>query len=149
MASHVNRVRIKQMMKPVFFYGLFMDEGLLREKGLHPSATKIASLVGYGLRIGERATLIQSNQEQTYGTVIQLSEAELGILYDDKSVGDYRPEAVTVTDNNGSTLAAVSYILPFEKLTGQNREYAKSLAVIARRAGLPEEYVAEIETWSI
>jgi hypothetical protein len=137
------------MMKPVFFYGLFMDEGLLRGKGLHPSAAKIASLTGYGLRIGERATLIPSNQEQTYGTVIQLGEEELGILYGDKSVADYRPEEVTVTDINGTRLAAVSYILPFEKLTGQNRGYAKSLAVIAGKIGLPAEYVAEIETWAI
>lgn len=124
-----------------------MDEGLLREKGLHPSATKIASLVGYGLRIGERATLIQSNQEQTYGTVISLSEQELAILYGDESVKDYYPEKVTVTDTNGTTLAAVSYILPIENLSGQNREYAKSLAAIAKKIGLPAEYVTEIESW--
>jgi len=140
-------MHVGQTMKTVFFYGLFMDADLLKEKGLHPSATKMALVAGYGLRIGERATLIPSHREQAYGAVIQLSEAELGILYGDTSVEDYFPEEVTVTDNNGTRLAAVSYILPLEKLTGQNSGYAKSLAVIARKTGLPEEYVAEIETW--
>lgn len=140
-------MRVKQTMKPVFFYGLFMDEDLLKAKGLNPAASKIAHVAGYALRIGERATLIQSNQEQAYGTVITLSEEELAILYGDESVKDYFPEEVTVTDTNGTTLVAVSYVLPIEKLSGQNREYAKSLATIARKIGLPEEYVTQIESW--
>ena len=140
-------MHVNQTMRSVFFYGLFMDEDLLKQKGLNPANSKIALVAGYGLRIGERATLIQSNQEQTYGTVISLSEEELAILYGDESVKDYFPEEVTVTDTNGTTLAAVSYILPIEKLAGHNREYAKSLAAIARKIGLPEGYVAEIESW--
>lgn len=140
-------MRVKQTMRPVFFYGLFMDVDLLKEKGFNPATSKIALVAGYGLRIGERATLIQSNQEQTYGTVISLSEQELAILYGDESVKDYFPEKVTVTDTNGTTLAAVSYILPIENLSGQNREYAKSLAAIAKKIGLPAEYVTEIESW--
>lgn len=135
------------MTRSVFFYGLFMDEDLLKKKGLNPSATKIAYLVGYGLRIGERATLIKSTQERSYGSVIQLSNDELEILYGDKSVEDYIPEEVTITDINGTRSAAVCYILSIEKLSGRNREYAKSLAVVARKIGLPEEYIGEIETW--
>ena len=134
-------------MKSVFFYGLFMDEDLLKEKGLNPSAAKISYVTGYGLRIGERATLMQSSQERSYGSVIQLDEEDIENLYGDKSVEDYIPEEVTAIGTNGSSLAAMSYILPISKLSGQNREYAKSLAVVARKIGIPEEYIDEIEKW--
>ena len=140
-------MRVDQMTRSVFFYGLFMDDDLLKKKGLNPSATKIVHVVGYGLRIGERATLIKSTQERSYGSVIQLSNDELEILYGDKSVEDYIPEEVTITDINGTRSAAVYYILSIEKLSGRNRKYAKSLAVVARKIGLPEEYIGEIETW--
>lgn len=124
-----------------------MDEDLLKEKGLKPINTTLAKLSGYGLRIGERATLVKSVHEQSYGTVIQLSEGELEKLYGDESVADYLPESITATDLEGNKLLAICYILPIESLSGQNRSYAKSLATIATKIGLPEEYLGEIETW--
>ena len=42
----------------VFFYGLFMDEDLLREKGLNPQRAALASVDGLALRIGKRAALV-------------------------------------------------------------------------------------------
>jgi hypothetical protein len=45
-------------MKSVFFYGLFMDPDLLKDKGLNPGASEPAQLAGYGLKIGARATLV-------------------------------------------------------------------------------------------
>ena len=134
-------------MKSVFFYGLFMDENLLKEKGLNPLNSKLAHVVGYGFRIGERATLVKSVHERSYGSVMQLSEEKLNVLYGDEGVLDYVPEEVTATDTKGTNLSAVSYILPMEKLSGKNREYAKALVIVARNIGLPEEYLREIETW--
>ncbi len=138
---------LSKRLKSVFFYGLFMDENLLKEKGLNPLGAKLAHIDGYGLRIGERATLTKSALERSYGTVIQVSEEELGILYDDESVVGYFPEKVTAADTEGSTLKAVSYILPMEKLSRKNSKYAKALSIVARKIGLPEEYVREVETW--
>ena len=43
----------------VFFYGLFMDESLLATKGIEPSEVNLNFVDGYGLHIGERATLIR------------------------------------------------------------------------------------------
>lgn len=120
---------------------------MLRQKGLNPVEPKLAYVIGYGLRIGERATLVKSAQERSYGSVIQLCKEELDILYGDESVADYVPEDMTATDFNGGTSPVVSYILPMEKLSGRNEEYAKSLAVVARKIGLPAEYVEEIKTW--
>lgn len=126
-----------------------MDEALLEEKNLHPLAAKISCLTGYGLRIGERATLVKSSHERTHGMVIQLHEDEVEKLYQDKSVADYIPVEVSATDANGAMLAATAYILPDSNLSGQNREYAKSLAAVAKKVGLPEEYIREVESWII
>jgi len=37
----------------VFFYGLFMDAGLLRTKGAQPMNVRMASVLGFALRIGK------------------------------------------------------------------------------------------------
>ena len=134
-------------MKSVFFYGLFMDGDILKEKGLNPLDSKLVYLTEYGLRIGERATLEYSKNERAFGSVMQLLSEELEILYGDKSVADYVPLQVVTTDMKGKSIEAISYILPMEKVSGSNREYANSLAILAKRIGLPEDYIKEIEAW--
>ena len=42
----------------VFFYDLFMDEELLRGRGLEPEGGEIAAIDGFALRIGQRAALV-------------------------------------------------------------------------------------------
>ena len=136
-------------MKSVFFYGLFMDKDLLNEKGFNPSSPTLAHIKGYGLRIGERATLVKSEGECAYGLIMSLEEEELDILYGENSVSDYIPENLTATNSNNENIHVTSYNLPLEKLTGENKEYARSLAIVARRVGLPSEYLVEIEKWTI
>jgi hypothetical protein len=134
-------------MKSVFFYGLFMDKDLLSEKGLNPKNVRQACLTGFGLRIGERATLEQSQEECSYGTVIELESNEVESLYSGESVADYVPYPMKITDSNGETIDAISYILPMEKVSGTNSTYAGNLTVIAKKLGLPEDYIKEIEGW--
>jgi hypothetical protein len=134
-------------MTTVFFYGLFMDKDLLVDKGLHPSDSRIAYVVGYGLRIGERATLENSVSERAFGSIMQLHNEELELLYSEKSVADYIPEKIAAIDSKGHSLDVISYILPMENVSGSNSKYAKSLSLAARKIGLPIEYVAEIEKW--
>ena len=134
-------------LQSVFFYGLFMDKGLLMGKGLFPSDPIVAYLDGYGLRIGARATLVKSPNERTYGTVMQLDEGEINLLYAEQSVADYIPEQVAATDLHGDALPAITYILPSENPTGSNHQYARALTKVARKCGLPREYIEEIEQW--
>ncbi|MFT5113469.1 MAG: hypothetical protein ACI8P9_002800 [Parasphingorhabdus sp.] len=131
-----------------FFYGLFMDADLLREKDLNPCQTRLAFVDGFGLRIGDRATLARSNQERSYGTIIQLQHSELDQLYGVDGLRDYLPESIeafSIADNQ--SIPATTYLLPVEKLSGTNHAYATSLATIARKLGIPEDYVKEIEDW--
>jgi hypothetical protein len=137
----------EQPMKPIFFYGLFMDKDLLKEKGLNPVDSITAHVSGYGLRIGKRATLENSINETTFGSLMRLSSNELGMLYGEKRVIEYVPQEVVATDVHGNSIEAISYILPMEKVSGRNAEYANLLASAARKIGLPDDYIKEIETW--
>ena len=118
-----------------------------RGKGFHPSEGKIAFVEGYGLRIGARATLVKSASERSYGIVMALSEEEAESLYSGPSVSEYVPEQIEVTELTGATYNVTVYNLPISKLSGSNTEYAKALAVAARKMGLPQTYVQEILTW--
>lgn len=135
-------------MKSVFFYGLFMDPEFLKEKGLHPQNVRLARLNGFGLRIGERATLEQSREECSYGTVMEFEGSELDTLYSGESVSDYVSHPMKITDSNGQTIDAICYILPKDKVSGTNSEYAVKLAVVAEKLGLPGNYIKEIKGWS-
>ncbi len=134
-------------MKTVFFYGLFMDRDLLIEKGLNPQNIKIAYLQGYQLKIGEKATLAQNGQACSYGTIMDLDSNALIKLYASDGVQDYFPMTVQASTMDGASVEAISYILPINKLSGKNSEYATRLAGIARKLGLPENYIHEIKTW--
>ena len=140
-------MHIDESMKSVFFYGLFMDADLLKKKGLNPLDPTLVYATGYGLRIGERATLERSKDERAYGSVMQLPRKELEVLYGEKSVEDYVPNNIVTTDMKGNSREAISYILPMEQVSGSNGEYANSLAITARKIGLPRHYIKEIEAW--
>jgi Gamma-glutamyl cyclotransferase, AIG2-like len=135
-----------QRRADVFFYGLFMDEGLLRSKGLQPTNVELASLLGMTLRIGERATLVPDAAGRVHGVVMTLTLDELERLYSDSGVQSYRPQAVLVHPQSGGTLAALCYNLPDPPAPGaRNADYAQKLRVLGERVGLPPEYVASIK----
>lgn len=125
-----------------------MDESVLKEKGFHPTSPVLAYIDGYSLRIGERATLIKSTGQRAYGAIMDLSEKELNQLYSDPGVVDYIPEQVTAHKIAGGTKNVLSYNLPKEKLAGKNKEYAISLTEVAKKIGLPQSYVDEVDSWS-
>ena len=128
----------------VFFYGLFMDKGLLSRKGITPSEAAVGYVEGFGLRIGERATLLRSAGSRAYGVIMEISAVEAEDLYSDGSVADYVPEPVTVHLTDGSQVEASCYNLSGDKITGTNKVYAEALLEIATELGFPESYLGEI-----
>ena len=133
-------------MSCIFFYGLFMDASLLREKGLHPTVLGPAELPGYQIRIGNRASLIPSPQSTSYGMLIDLPDEEATTLYSAPDVGDYCPDnvnAILLSDRTAQT--AVCYNLPPDKLgAGTNSEYAEQLSALVLELGFPPAYASEI-----
>ena len=120
----------------VFFYGLFMDEELLRSKGLQPEGAERAAVDGLSLRIGQRAALVPSPGGRVHGLVFSLPLSELERLYSEPSVEAYRPQAVLAQLASGGVVAALCYNLPQPPLpTERNPEYARS-----------EEHTSELQS---
>jgi len=129
----------------VFFYGLFMDQDLLRSKGIVPQAVELASVPGLALRIGQRAALIPDKTGRAHGVVMSLTLAELERLYAEPGVQAYKPQAVLVHLASGGLIAALCYNLPKPPAPDdRNPEYASKLRAVAQKVGLPAEYVASL-----
>ena len=129
----------------VFFYGLFMDEALLREKGVNPANRRTAFVENFSLIIGARATLVPCAGQTVHGVVFSLTHAEVDVLYAEASVSVYRPEAVLAQLADGSVIPALCFNLPAPPASDErNPQYAAKLKALAERIGLPPDYVASI-----
>ena len=128
----------------VFFYGLFMDEDLLKAKGIQSAETRVGFVNGHRLRIGERATLVRHPDGRAYGVVMEIAIGDAKALYAEDGVADYLPEPVTVELMDGTRVAATCYNLPGDRVTGANKEYADSLLGVAIRLGFPDAYLDQI-----
>lgn len=128
----------------VFFYGLFMDESLLVAKGIQAAESSPGYVEGFGLRIGERATLVPEPDSRAYGVLMKIPSDDAAALYAEAGVADYVAEDVVVTLPGGSAVEAVCYNLPAAKLSGANPEYAAALLALAGRLGFPDGYLEHI-----
>ena len=130
----------------VFFYGLFMDADLLRAKGTQPVNIRSASVPGFALRIGQRATLLRNPDAQAHGILMELTHAEIEQLYSDAGVRAYRPEAVLAELADGARVPALCFNLLVPPSPEEaNSEYAAKLRDLARRLRLPADYVERIQ----
>ena len=126
------------VMKDIFFYGLFMDESLLRAKGVEPRAPRKAVVRGCQLKIGQRAMLVRQPSLQSYGMVYSLTDAEIDSLYSEPGLEMYHPEIVVVTFEDGSSSEVTTFNLQDETGTDKpNLEYVAKLRVVLERLGLP------------
>jgi len=129
----------------VFFYGLFMDESLLREKGLNPERRRVAFVENFRLVVGARATLVACADGTAHGVLYSLTRDEVDALYSEESVSAYRPEAVCARLADGGVAAALCFNLPAPPAADErNPQYAAKLRELAARIGLPQSYVSSI-----
>ena len=123
-----------------------MDEDLLRSKGITPVNLRPASVSGFQLRIGNRATLVPSTASRVFGLIVSLSHAELERLYSEESVRAYRPEAILAQLSDGEVVAALSFNLPEPPSADEyNAEYASRLRSLAERLNFPADYIESIQ----
>ena len=129
----------------VFFYGLFMDEDLLRGRGIVPLNPRPAMVEGFGLRIGQRATLVPAAGERSYGMIMRLTHLELQGLYAGPGLEQYRPEAVSCTTLAEEMVCALCYNLPNTPASDEaNEEYSGQLRTVLKKLGFPPAYVERI-----
>lgn len=130
----------------VFFYGLFMDHDFLKSRGIDNPNLITASVPGFRLVIGNRATLVPDKSGLVYGLIGTLTHDEINSLYADSSVRDYQPEAVSANLQDGESIPALCFnlVVPPEP-DERNPEYGRKLHDLAERLGFPEEYVSSIK----
>lgn len=133
-------------MSKIFFYGLFMDDARLTEKGFHPEVIGAAILRDYRIHIGERATLLRSASSRAWGIVMELADREVRALYSERSVREYERERVRVELlGTGESVEAWCYNLPRGSgLAGANPEYATALARLVESLQFDTAYVDEV-----
>jgi len=117
-----------------------------------PDAWRIARLTGYRLVFqcldGDQAAYadILRPGPEVWGVVYRCSEAQL-IRLDEFEQG-YRRKLLEVTDRNGEILTAAAYVMQHTE-TGRRgkpaESYLEKIITGARRHGLPEGYIAELE----
>jgi len=122
-----------------------MDAELLRTKGVHPSGIRPASVPGFALRIGKRATLVPAIESCAHGFLMDLSHAEIEQLYSEASFSAYRPEAVLAQLAAGSFIPTLCFTLPVPPAPEEaNPKYAAKLRELAERLNLPTDYIKGI-----
>ena len=130
---------------PVFFYGLFMDADALRSRGAHPANVRLATVPGYTIRIGNRATLVREPSSSAYGVLIDLPRDEIDALYSGPGLEAYRAEPVVAEGPDGVKTPALCFNLVTPPSPDEaSREYAEQLRELARRVGLPADYIERI-----
>jgi hypothetical protein len=128
-----------------FFYGLFMDEAVLRQSGVAPVNARRAYVSDFALRIGQRATLVPSAGARTFGMLMALTHAELDALYNAPGLEQYRPEAIVAQVLDGPLVTALCYNLREVPGPGQdNAEYAGRLRGVLNALGFPREYIDSV-----
>jgi hypothetical protein len=65
----------------VFFYGSYINRGVLAEVDLAPARFDVARLPGWDIRIGPLANLAPSDQHTVYGAIATATHAEPGRLH--------------------------------------------------------------------
>jgi hypothetical protein len=76
---------------------------------------------------------------------MSLTHAEIDRLHAEPSVAAYRAEPVVAVPKEDGSVAALCFNLPEAPAAGSsNLDHAAKLSVVARRLGLPEEYIASL-----
>ena len=134
------------MTVDAFFYGLYMDDTVLRGAGVTPHAPRKARADGYVLKIGKRATLVKAPSGSTWGMVYAPTPDDLAKLYGAPGLEVYRPEEIEVALENRAIIPARVYNLPHAPAPEErNPDYAEKLRAAMTRLGFPTGYVASIE----
>jgi Gamma-glutamyl cyclotransferase, AIG2-like len=125
----------------IFFYGLFMDEEVLRAKGIEPRERRRAVVPGYRLKIGQRATLVPYFLGQAYGMVFALTDREIESLYSESGLEKYRPQSVMAFFENGSVANVTAFVLDDKQSPEEpNNEYVDKLRRILSKLGFPSDF---------
>ena len=121
----------------IFFYGLYMDDEILKSKGVVSKNKRTGTADGCRLRIGNNATILRHEGSKTEGLVCSLTHNEIIRLYAGSGLVNYVPEAVLVRLYDGSMVSAICYVLLDPPSDDEiNDDYYEKLSVCLESFGL-------------
>jgi len=127
-----------QRLNDVFFYGLYMDEEILKSKNVEPRNKRVAVVNDYKLRIGKMATLLRAKDAKVYGLVYSLTHDEIDTLYVKSGLTDYIAEALIVElDDKSSIPVLCCNLLNPPSDDENNDEYHQKLKKCMKKYKLP------------
>lgn len=132
----------------VFFYGSYMNRGVLAEVGLTPDTFEVAMLAGWDLVIKPRANLVRSETASVYGVLARATHDELARLYahaHDVLGQTYLPEAVIAQARGGALRPALCYVCHDMTPAAPDAAYVERIVDAACELGLPPAYVTRLE----
>jgi len=134
----------------VFFYGLYMDFDILRERGLRVQQWEVAKLDGYEFCIGSWGYLKQSDSQSVYGVAVYATRKEVSDLYAPATNTlplDYFPEPVLLESAPGRLRKALCYIAINEPDTNTvNLDYFNGMVKLAQHFQFPDWYVKRLQS---
>jgi hypothetical protein len=134
----------------VFFYGTFMNPGVLAEHGVIPAEVVPARLNGFELNVRPRVNLARTDSASVYGALAAVTHDDLARIYSnlEEVLGlEYLPEPVLAEALNGALRPALCYIAPHMSDAPAERDYINQLAECVRAMGHPEWYAAYVESF--
>ena len=127
----------KDRLHDVFFYGLYMDPEILRQKGVDPRNPRVAYANNYKLKIGNKATLLRAVGERAHGIVYSLTHSEIDSLYRGSGLHEYLPEALSIKAGDESFPALCCNLIEPPAESESNAEYAGRLKAVMSKLGVP------------
>ena len=131
----------------VFFYGSYMNLGVLREVDFIPDKWEVAKLADFDIVIRPRANLVPADGRCVYGILATGTHAELGKLYahaQDVLGETYLPEAVLAETRAGYWRPALCYISQSMTPRPAAKDYVDRILTPAREYGFPGWYIERI-----
>ena len=126
-----------ERLTDIFFYGLYMDESILHERGVTPKNIRVGRVSGRRLRIGNNSTLLRNENAEVYGVVCSLTHGEIHSLYGGCGLDQYVPEAVTV-ETAEQNIPALCYVLLDPPAEDEiNKAYFHKLNSCMQKYGMP------------
>ncbi len=121
----------------VFFYGLYMDDSILKSRDVVAKNKRIGYVDGYRLRIGKNATLLRDKNSKSYGVICSIMHDDIYKLYGLAGLVNYVPEALIVRTDDSKKSPAMCYVLlnpPHEEEI--NSDYYQKLGSCMKEYGL-------------
>jgi hypothetical protein len=134
----------------VFFYGTFMNVGVLAEHGVIVSEAVPARVSGFELTIRPRVNLIASHRSCVYGGLVAVTHDDLARIYsglEERFGLTYLPEAVLAETLDGALRPALCYIAPHMAAGPADGAFVRHLAACVRGLALPEWYALHVESF--